>query len=289
MATSAQPKIKASDRLGFTVFMALAAHAIVVLTDFIPEDPEPAPYTMEITLARFDDGEKPEDAELLASTNQKGSGNESQENKITTDTLSQEQSMLMQESASPAQTTTEQRTEAKQMLSSTAGTRDALGLFELPSEAQEQEQPELQKSILERSLEIAQLEAKLDDQMRNYAKGERVTQLTAASSMKAVDARYVSAVIARIERVGKQHFPSYAGKKLYGKPTVLIAIYPDGSVRNVRIIESSGNLVLDDQTKEIVHRAAPFAPFPEEIRAERDVLELVRTFTYNDRGVGSSF
>jgi protein TonB len=33
--------------------------------------------------------------------------------------------------------------------------------------------------------------------------------------------------------------------------------------------------------------AAPFSPFPKEVRKERDVLELIRTFDYASSGVSS--
>ena len=70
----AEPGISAVDRLSFTVFVALALHALMVLTDFIQEDPTPAQRTMEITLSRYDDVDKPKEADYLAETNQKGSG-----------------------------------------------------------------------------------------------------------------------------------------------------------------------------------------------------------------------
>ena len=289
MASTAQPNISANDRLGFTVFMAIAVHAMVVLTDFIQEDPEPAPFTMEITLSRFDDQEKPDQADFLAATNQQGSGTEEEKTEITATSLSQEQSMIVQESFSPAQQAIVEKQESKQVITSTEGSRPQASIFDLPTEAREQERPEPQKSILERSLEIAQLEASLDNQLRNYAKRPRVTRLTAASTMKAVDARYVEAVVSRIERIGKLHFPSEGGRKLYGKPRVAISIYADGSIKSIEVLQSSGNLVLDSKTKDIVHRAAPFAPFPKEVRKDRDVLELIRTFSYNNKGVESSF
>ncbi len=140
---------------------------------------------------------------------------------------------------------------------------------------------------MERSLEIAELEANLDNQIQNYAKRPRITRLTAADTMKAVDARYVEEVVAKIEKIGKLHFPEEGGKKLYGKPRMSISIYSDGSIREIRVLQSSGNLVLDSKTKDIVARSAPFAPFPREVRKERDVLELIRTFSYNKKGISS--
>lgn len=288
MATLAQPKVSANDRLGFTVFVAVALHAMAVLTDFIQEDPEPAPFTMEITLSRFDDQEKPEKADFLAQTNQQGSGTEEEKSEITAPSKSLDQNMLIQESASPAPTVEPVLSEEKPVVTTVRAERLLPDLFESTDPRERPPSPQTnQKSILERSLEIAQLEANLDTQLRNYAKRPRVTRLTAASTMKAVDARYVEEVVAKIERIGRLNFPTEGNKKLYGKPRVAISIYADGTIKSVDVLQSSGNLVLDAKTKDIVHRAAPFAPFPKDVRKERDVLELIRTFSYNNKGVAS--
>ena len=75
----------AVDRLSFTIFVALTLHAIIVLgVTFGLEDPKPAPHTMEITLAQFDDVEQPENADFLAQANQQGSGTVEEVSKIST-------------------------------------------------------------------------------------------------------------------------------------------------------------------------------------------------------------
>ncbi|TNC80324.1 MAG: energy transducer TonB [Oleiphilus sp.] len=287
MATIAEPRIGANDRLGFTVFVAVSLHAMIMLTDFIPEDPEPSPRTMEITLARYEDAQKPEQADFLAQSNQQGSGTEQEKSEITAPSQSSEQNMLIQESSSPAQETQRQTQQEKPVIATQAAKRQAATLFEMPVKQSRNERPEQNKSILERSLEIAQLEANLDDQLRNYARRPRVKRLIAASTMKAVDAHYVKGVVSKIERIGKLNFPNQSGRPLYGKPRVLISIYSDGSIKDVKVLESSGSLVLDSKTIDIVRRAAPFSPFPKEVRKEQDVLELIRTFSYNKKGVSS--
>jgi len=281
-----QAKIKASDRLSFTVFLAIALHALMVLTDFINEDPKPVAKTMEITLARFDDEQRPDEADFLAQTNQQGGGTLEEKQRQSSPTKSIDESMLIQESSAPAKPQ-----EAKQAQRSAVVTRvadDDFSAFFSPDQEriEESDSPELQ-SLIERSIQIAELEASYEQQLQQYAKKPRVTRLTAASTMKAVDARYVEQVVAKIERIGKQFFPRDAGRKLYGQPRVSIKIYSDGSIRDIEILHSSGNLVLDAKTKDIVSRAAPFAPFPKEVRKERDVLELIRTFTYTGKGVSS--
>lgn len=45
---------------------------------------------------------------------------------------------------------------------------------------------------------------------------------------------------------------------------------------------SSGQPVLDQAALRIVNLAAPYAPFPENIRRDTDVLEITRTWTFTN-------
>jgi protein TonB len=60
----------------------------------------------------------------------------------------------------------------------------------------------------------------------------------------------------------------------------MVAIRPDGSLKEVKLLETSGHRVLDDAAIHIVRLAAPFAPFPDELRQSTDVLEIVRTWQF---------
>ena len=53
-----------------------------------------------------------------------------------------------------------------------------------------------------------------------------------------------------------------------------------GTVHAVRIARSSGQKILDDAAIRIVQIAAPFAPFPDQIRSEVDVLHITRTWQF---------
>ena len=55
-------------------------------------------------------------------------------------------------------------------------------------------------------------------------------------------------------------------------PDKIMRLNADGTVRNITITKPSGHAVLDDAARRIVELAAPFPPFPPEIRAEVDVL-----------------
>lgn len=286
LALRAETGVSAADRLGFTIFVAIAVHVLIVLTDFLEEDPVPAPFTMEITLSRFDDDKAPDKADFLAETNQLGSGDEQEVTKPSSPVPAAASPSLEQVLLTPTPPQAAPKTESKKLVTTVTPQNKKSSLDQLDDPFTENLITS-KRSLLEQSLEIAALEADFDQQRENYARRPRVTRLTAASTMKAEDSQYVSHVVRKIERVGSHNFPHEAGRKLYGKPRVLISIYFDGSIKEVKVLQSSGNLVLDSETINIVHRAGPFAPFPKNVRKERDVLELIRTFSYNKRGVSS--
>ena len=64
-----------------------------------------------------------------------------------------------------------------------------------------------------------------------------------------------------------------------------MSIKSDGEVEKVEINRSSGHKVLDEAALRIVKLAAPFAPFPEDIRRDTDILVISRTwiFTRSDQ------
>lgn len=279
--------VTSADRLGFTLFIAMVIHALLVLTDFLQEDTVPAPFTMEITLSQYDDEQAPDKADFLALTNQQGSGDQEQETRLSSPVPIPVAAEYEQIIEKPTEEQSAARNEQQVLLTSLLAEEKVAFTEEQPEELPPEDLLFNRRSLLEQSLEIAALEADFDKQLENYARRPRVTRLTAASTMKAEDSEYVAHVVKKIERTGSLNFPQEAGKKLYGKPRVSISIYADGSIREVKVLQSSGNLVLDSETVSIVHRAGPFAPFPVNVRKERDILELIRTFSYNKRGVSS--
>ena len=59
-----------------------------------------------------------------------------------------------------------------------------------------------------------------------------------------------------------------------------MAVKADGSVQTIRVVHSSGHKILDDAAIRIVRLAAPFSPFPPEIRKQVDILDITRTWQF---------
>lgn len=93
-------------------------------------------------------------------------------------------------------------------------------------------------------------------------------------------AQYVEDWRQKVERVGNLNYPAEARGKLYGSLILTVAIKSDGSLERVELNRSSGHRVLDDAAQRIVHLAAPFAPFPDNIRRDTDIIEITRTWTF---------
>lgn len=280
------------DRFSFTLFMALALHAVLVLgITFAQPDPPNSAETLEITLSQFDDQDAPEDADFLAQTNQQGSGTEEEKQELTSPQQSSFSDSQVAEVQPQAPSTTELAVRTEQQVvettaSSTRKTPRADPLEEPPPE--EQLPVAEKKSLMERSLEIASLEARLDDQMRAYAKKPRVLRVTSVSTLSSTNAWYVRNWINKVERVGNINYPSEARQAgIHGTVRMLVVLRKDGTVKELQVLESSGNNLLDDAAIRIVRLAAPFSSFPEELSKESDVLEIIRTWSFQRKGLSS--
>lgn len=283
-------QVTANDRLMFTLFMALALHAVVLLgVTFAPEEPATSASTMEITLSRFEDEQAPEEADFLAATNQQGSG-EAEEKLEQTTTEEADVNAREVKQVQPVQPTVTERQprEEREVVQADTRSQQAEVREESPETPEEDLPVAEKKSLMERSLEIASLEARLDAQQQAYARRPRVTRVTAASTLQSSNAWYVRNWIDKITRVGNSNYPEEARSRgIYGDLRLLVSLRKDGTIKEVSILESSGSSVLDDAAIRIIRLAAPFAPFPEAMREKTDELEIIRTWSFQRRGLTS--
>lgn len=134
--------------------------------------------------------------------------------------------------------------------------------------------------LTSRNLEIAQLTARIGEQTSAYANRAR-RKAVSASTREYKYASYLEAWRRKVEAIGNLNYPEEAKRrKLYGNLILHVAVRSDGSLERVRVLRSSGVDLLDEAAVRIVELAAPFAPFPPEIRAEADVLDITRTWQF---------
>lgn len=279
------------DRFSFTLFIALAVHAVIVLgITFAPEPPQASAQTMEITLSQFDDEKAPEKADFLAQTNQQGSGTEEDVQEMTTPQPAEtSQPEVAQVQPEPASRTRPQPAQQRQVVQTESASRQKVSQPEQQVDPVDEPLPvRKKKSLMARSLEIASLEARFDAQQQAYARKPRVMRVTAASTLKSTNAWYVQNWVSKVTRVGNINYPTEARRaSLYGTLRMLVSLKKDGTIKEVAVLQSSGSTVLDDAAIRIVRMASPFAPFPDEMRKNVDELEIIRTWSFQKRGLTS--
>jgi len=268
------------------VFLSACVHAIIILgvgfTYFEELNSEPA---LEITMAQYRSEIAPEDADFLAQENQIGSGVLDQaaapstpfESDFNADNINE---VLPVPKAPNIVTELQQQdTAVITALQDDDGIAQQRELLE-----PEDEQPVADEVAPdELSLAIASLQAQLDLKRQTYARRPRKYTISSASTKKSHDALYLDNWRRRIEAVGNINYPDEARRmQMYGNVRMLVALQPTGRINEVRILQSSGHTVLDQAALNIVNLAAPFEPFPDELRTEADILEIIRTFRFHE-------
>src|SRR5690606_36395278 len=134
------------------------------------------------------------------------------------------------------------------------------------------------------SAEIASLEAQLSKDRQAYAKRPRVSRQNTAATMRDISAWYRDEWRKKVERIGNLNYPDEARRqRIYGSLRMMVIVKSDGTVEELRVLESSGRPVLDEAAMRIVRLSAPFAPFSGELARNYDQVEIIRTWRF-ERG-----
>lgn len=87
-----------------------------------------------------------------------------------------------------------------------------------------------------------------------------------------------------VSQFGTQNYPAVLlQKKLSGLLELDISIDKKGVVRDIDVLSSSGNVDIDNAAIEIAMLASPYAPLPEGIAKDVDVLHIIRTWEFNNQ------
>jgi len=292
MASEADEELS-RERFRFMVFLSACAHALLVLgvgfTYLGDADDE---SSMEVTLAQYRSQIQPDDADFIAQENQTGSGSQDETTVPSSPFMSDLNDVDINEvrPAHEAQVLNETPEQPNLTALSSINTEQAVAQQRNMPEQEEKQALSEQSSSEEISLAIASLQAQLDLQQQAFARQPRKHTLSSASARKSHEASYLDSWRRRVEAVGNINYPIKARQQqVYGNVRMLISLNASGQISEIRIIQSSGESLLDQAAVDIVNLAAPFEPFPEELKAEADILEIVRTFRFHEGNTLSSY
>lgn len=128
---------------------------------------------------------------------------------------------------------------------------------------------------------IARLEAQIDRRLDEFSKRPRKVQIGTRAREHRF-AQYAEDWRQKVERIGTLNYPEAARGKMYGNLVLTVSIRADGTVERIEVDRSSGHDVLDKAAVEIVRLAAPYAPFPPDIRSDTDIIEITRTWSFTN-------
>jgi len=294
MTTQILSGFSQNDRLGVSVFGSFLVHMVVILgvTFTVPKLRElPGLPTLEITLVQTASDKRPKDPEFLAQANQDGGG-DSDSSDIAKNPLPVREISPVNRDFPTFQSVPQKRVQSEREITTLLTQEDARKIKARdakPDKKDLQQQPPNLGLMARAQIqeERARLNAEISRTWQEYQKRPRHMFLNARTEEYKY-AAYMDAWRAKVERIGNLNYPEEAKQlHLMGNLLLDVALNADGTINNISIRRSSGQKILDDAAIRIVELAAPFAPFPPDIRADTDVLHITRTWKFNESQLSS--
>lgn len=273
------------DRFTKAVLISAILHTLFIFgLRFTPANPkllENATPPLDVVLVNAKSQSKPLQADVLAQHNLDAGGNveEARQAKSPLPVAERDQPMSTEAEFNARVQALEEKTQALM--------RQLKSDYQVP-----QPQPEAQVEprppsplpapvdLASRSLEMARLQARIDQRREDYQKRPR-RMFVGARAQEFTFAQYVEDWRIKVERVGNQNYPEAARRnRLYGILVLTVNIRDDGSLESVQVDRSSGSKILDAAAVKIVEMAAPYSPFPDAMRQKVDILGITRTWAF---------
>jgi len=266
-----------------SIITSVALHALVLIgVGFKLIDPNSlaSPHNvLDVVLVNSKTAERPKQAEVLAQANLDGGGNTDEKRRAKTPFPKMQERTAADEAAEAQQRVKQMEQEMRQLMTQAKASAKVV-------QGEINEQPagtpnaSTAADLMQKSLEIARLEAQISREYDAYQQRPKRT-FVGARAAEYRFAQYVDNWRIKIERIGNLNYPEEAkARKIYGSLQLTVAIKASGEVEDVQINRSSGHGVLDKAAMRIVRLAAPFAAFPDNIKRDTDILHITRTWIF---------
>jgi periplasmic protein TonB len=282
-ARSPSPVIVDSQKrnLSLALGLSLALHAIVLSIHFkLPQAINKATeHALDVILVNSKSANRPDKVQAKAQTNLDGGGNTDEDRRAKTpmpvSPTVQEGSDLIE----ARKRVTELEVQQQQMLTLTRSSKVVTTENRRNAPAPTLAPTATGVDLATAALNVARLEGQIARNVEEYNKRPRKKQIGARVEEYRF-AQYVEDWRQKVERIGNLNYPDAAKGRLYGSLVLVVMIRSDGSLQGVELQRSSGHKVLDNAARRIVEMAAPYSPFPDSIRRDTDIVEIVRTWTF---------
>lgn len=269
-------RLDQSDRLGLMLLFSVSLHLLFLLgvTFKAPEMKKPGSATaLEVVLVNSKSASRPVKADALAQANLDGGGNTDADRRAKSPLPVLDRPRQASEVARKQQQVSQLEQQARTLMTQV---KSAQRVEQAPAKPVEMSSADL----VMKSLESARLEAQIARDWDAYQKKPK-RKFLGARTQEYRFARYAEDWRHKVEKVGNLNYPEEAKReKIYGSLQLTVIIKADGSIRSIEVTRPSGQKVLDEAAVRIVRLAAPYAPFPEDIRRDTDELGIVRTWSF---------
>ena len=269
-------KMPIAGAMAFSI--ALHAFALFGIALVLPDPRNAASFAqpLQVVLVNTKSQSKPVKADALAQANLDGGGNTPEDRRAKTPlpALRDDKQFTPEQSAKRVAQLEE---ESKRMLTRLKSSHKV-------AQPEPKKQPSNDarsgEDLMQKSLEIARLEAQIDKNWDTYQKMPR-RKFIGSRTHEYRFAQYIEDWRIKVERIGNLNYPEQARQqKIFGSLKLSVAINADGSLGPVEVNKSSGSRILDAAAMRIVKLAAPYAPLSPDIRKDTDILVITRTWTF---------
>jgi protein TonB len=268
--------------IGIAIGVSVALHAVALATHFTFGSGRIADNTppLQVALVNAKSASKPAKADILAQANLDGGGNTEKDRRAKTPLPVLPRETPRHNVAAASTRAEVQENTTREMLTQLQSAVVVPVPEPKPLEEPERTESPTANEMMQRTLESMRLEAQIARDMDAYQKIPR-RKFIGAQAKEYRFARYVEDWRMKVERIGNMNYPDAARQnRLYGSLILSVSIRADGSIESVEVKRKSGQRVLDAAAVKIVEMAGPYAPFPDDIRRDTDILNITRTWTF---------
>ena len=285
------PSYLPANRFQYSLFIAIAAHALAVIAlGFNWAHKTPASTSIEVTLAQHKAATKVTNADFFAQIDQLGSGDANHKKLLSSPDIAMQNILDQTDTQDHDQQSSAQVMDNHQITALdikptsnfsviVSNNSEYQTSYNKKSNTNETVADSSQKSSL--SEQIVALKSQINLRRQQIAKAPKKRVISTMSTKSHRDAAYLENWRRKIVTVGNIHYPKEANaQKIYGRVRLMIAMQGDGYIRSIQILASSGKPILDRAAVKIIRLAAPFEPFSAQMRRNTDILEIIRTIEF---------
>lgn len=271
---------KKRNTMPMAVGIAVLVHAVLLFGISFSTGKNPADMVKDVATALTQNTQENEEAHFIANASQQGSGSNDNVERQQTSQISPLESEAMQKTQDLVSQRQQQRQTRYQQsyLRTTLSWREVNKKNDNDSDSSSEDLAEQTQKVRE---QIATLEAQLSQRQQQLAAKTKIEMVDSNATTYDKTSNYLEKFRQHVEGVANQHYPMQAlAQNITGDVRLMVIIKPDGSVKAIRLLESSGSTILDEAAKQSVRRSAPYGKFTEGMQ---DVLELriIRTWRYS--------